>query len=88
MQKLINSGQKDWKWNLEGPVQTQVLQRSPVLRQCLLLPYVPLRTAGSANGPGVEQALLNSIRKTESPLTLSKLTALSFFDRLCVFLAF
>ena len=36
MQKLINSGQKDWKWNLEGP--------------------------------GVEQALLNSIRKTESPL--------------------
>lgn len=30
---------------------TQVLQRQPVLRQRLLLPYVPLLDAGSANVP-------------------------------------
>lgn len=30
---------------------TQVLQRQPVLRQRLLLPYVPLPSVGSANVP-------------------------------------
>lgn len=30
---------------------TQVLQRQPVLRQRLLLPYVPLLDAGRANVP-------------------------------------
>lgn len=36
---------------IKNASSTQVLQRRPVLRQCFILPYVPLPNVGSANVP-------------------------------------
>ncbi|MCQ5054222.1 MAG: hypothetical protein ACLS2X_03850 [Coprococcus sp.] len=32
-------------------IRTQVLQRRPVLRQCIVLPYVPLPDVGNESVP-------------------------------------
>ena len=38
-----------------------MLQRQPVLRQCFVLPYVPLLGAGSESGPVWDKLLLSSL---------------------------
>ena len=42
---------------------TQMLQRQPVLRQCPLLPYVPLLDVGNASVLVVNRALDSSLPK-------------------------
>ena len=38
-----------------------MLQHQPVLRQCFVLPYVPLLGAGSESGPVWDKLLLSSL---------------------------
>ena len=42
-------------------IQMQVLQHQPVLRQCFVLPYVPLLGAGSESGPVWDKLLLKFV---------------------------
>ena len=38
-------------------IRTQVLQRRPVLRQCFILPYVPLPMLGNASVLGLNKEM-------------------------------